>query len=391
LRILYVASGMQIPGSHGGSVHALELCRALSRAGHEVHLAALPPDNPANAAVDLDGVQIHPLRTRPLIEQFDMLHWREVKTLAGQIGPDIVVERFYTFGGRGLIAASQLGLPSVLEINSPALPYPGSWRDRLDAATLIRPINRWRQWMLRQASRYYATSDLLVPEPLRDRTTVIVNGVDCELFRPGAPAPDEGPLKLVHISSFRAWHGTVDLARAFGAAVSAGADLEMICLGEGPELERARQAAADAGAGGRIKFLGAVQHADVPDYLAAAHVGLAPFSPDQFRALELGWFWSPIKLFEYMAAGLAVVTADIAELRQLMPEDAAQFYPPGDIEALATMLTALHEVRPAVRAMGETGRALAEDRFTWDHQAMKVVGVLNQAIAATDRRGLRTP
>jgi glycosyltransferase involved in cell wall biosynthesis len=376
---------MQIPGSHGGSVHALELCRALSRAGHDVHLAALPPDNPAAAAVDLDGVQIHPLRTRPRIAQFDMFHWREVKRLAGQIGPDIVVERFYTFGGRGLIAAAKLGLPAVLEVNSPARPYPGSWRDRLDAITLVKPVDRWRQWMLGQARRYYATSALLLPQSLRDRTTVIVNGVDCEAFVPGPGAPDTGPLKLVHISSFKPWHGTVDLARAFGAAVHAGADLELICLGEGPELARARQAATEAGAGERIVFVGAVPHVDVPRYLAEAHVGLAPFSPDQFRALELGWFWSPIKLFEYMAAGLAVVTADIDELRQLFPEDAAQFYPPGDIEALATMLIALHEVRPAVRAMGAASRRLAEERFTWDHQAMKVTAVLNDAIDAPRR------
>jgi len=369
MRILYVASGMQIPGSHGGSVHALELCRALARAGHEVHLAALPPENPIAAAVDLDGVLLHPLRTRPLIEQFDMFHWREVKRLAGQIGPDIIVERFYTFGGRGLIAAAQLGLPAVLEVNSPALPYPGSLRDRLDTLTLIKPIHRWRQWMLRQARRYYATSELLLPEHLRDRTTVIVNGVDCSMFQPGDPVPDAGPLRLVHVSSFRAWHGTVDLVRAFGAAVEDGA----------------RRAAQEAGAGDRIQFEGAVAHVDVPRYLAAAHVGLAPFSPDQFRALELGWFWSPIKLFEYMASGLAVVTADIPELRQLMPEGVAQFYPAGDVDALATMLVALHDVRPAVRAMGEAGRQLAEERFTWDHQAMRVIGVLNDAIA-TPRR-----
>ncbi len=385
MRILYVASGMQIPGSHGGSVHALELCRALSRAGHEVHLTSLPPDNPVDAAVDLDGVLLHPLRTRPLIEQFDMFHWREVKRLAGQVGPDVVVERFYTFGGRGLIAAGQLGLPAVLEVNSPALPYPGSLRDRLDALTLIKPIDRWRQWMLRRARRYYATSELLLPEHLRDRTTVIVNGVDCRLFQPGEPAPDAGPLRLIHVSSFRAWHGTVDLARAFGAAIQAGANLEMICLGDGPQLQRAQRAADQAGAGDRIQFRGAVPHVDVPGHLAAAHVGLAPFSPAQFRALELGWFWSPIKLFEYMAAGLAVVTADIAELRQLMPEGVAQFYPPGDVDALTAMLIDLHESRPRVRAMGETGRRLAKERFTWDHQAMRVVGVLNDAIAAAPR------
>ncbi|NIT69085.1 MAG: glycosyltransferase, partial [Gammaproteobacteria bacterium] len=124
MRILYVASAIPVPGSHGGSVHALELARALSRAGQEVHLASLPPDDPGDAAVNLDGVVLHPLRTRPWIEQLDMLYWREVRKLAGQLGPDVILERFYTFGGRGLIAASQLGLPAVAEFNSPATRYP---------------------------------------------------------------------------------------------------------------------------------------------------------------------------------------------------------------------------------------------------------------------------
>ena len=69
----------------------------------------------------------------------------------------------------------------------------------------------------------------------------------------------------------------------------------------------------------RIRFVGQVPFEQVPKYLADADVGLAPFDPSMFPALQLGWFWSPVKIFEYLACGLVVVTIGIEELRRLLP------------------------------------------------------------------------
>lgn len=376
LRILYVAAGMEIPGSHGGSVHALQLARGLARAGHEVHLACLPGD-PVQG--DLDGVVLHPLPRKSSIEQLELLRSGAVRELAARLRPDVVLERFYTFGGTGLRAAAALGIPAVLEVNSPARPYPGSLRDRLDAMTLLRPVDRWRRWQLAHSRAFVATSPLLLPEELRPRTTTIVNGVDVERIRPGAPGPDDAPLRCVYVSSFRAWHGAEDLVRAVASATEAGARLHVTCIGEGPRLDAAREAAQSSAARGAIRFLGRIPHDAVPRELAAADVGLAPFSPGEHRALELGWFWSPIKIFEYLAAGLLVVTAAIPELRELLNDSVARFYPPGDPGALAELLVSLDRDRTAVRAAGEGARRMACERYTWDHQARRVAAVLREA------------
>lgn len=389
MRILYVAAGTPIPGTHGGSVHALQLCRALSRAGHEVHLAALAPATataPA-AAADLDGVLLHPLRRGLPIAQLEWTRWRQVREVARRVRPQVVIERFYTFGGAGLLAARALGLPAVLEVNSPARPYPGSLRDLLDALTVVRPVQRWRAWQLRQARAYYATAAVLLPASLRAATTVIVNGVDVRAIRPGPPAPDDGPLRLAYVSSFRAWHGAEDLVRAVAVALEAGAELELVALGEGPMLEAARAIAVERGVGARVSFRGAVPHEEVARELARAHVGVAPFSPQRHRALEMGWFWSPIKIFEYLAAGLPVVTADIAALRELLPGEVGRFYPPGDVPALARVLGELDADRAAVRRAGASARALAEQRYTWDHQAAIVAGVLEGVLGGEQASG----
>lgn len=115
--------------------------------------------------------------------------------------------------------------------------------------------------------------------------------------------------------------------------------------------------------------------------MARAHVGLAPFNPAGFSALQLGFFWSPIKIWEYAAAGLAVVTSDIPELRARVPEAASWFHQPGAVDELAGMLVRLDRERATVRAMGEAGRRVAEERYTWDRQAVKLVGILHEAIA----------
>ena len=151
VKILYTAVDTPIPGTHGGSVHAQELCRALARRGHAVHLIAPPSISPngtasAAAAAAGDGLHLHHVRQPPRF-----LEWAavgKVRELATALTPDVVVERFYTFGGAGIWAAHSLGLPAVLEVNSPARPFP-CLRDTLDRLTLVRPVDRWRRRLLR--------------------------------------------------------------------------------------------------------------------------------------------------------------------------------------------------------------------------------------------------
>ncbi len=387
MKILYVAVDTPIPGAHGGSVHALELCRALTRRGHDVHVVA-PRDESAGLSgvaapgqtQDLGRLAIHavgqPLR---------FLEWSavsQVQRRARDVQPDVVIERFYTFGGAGIWAAHRLGIPAVLEVNSPARPYPGSWRDRLDRVSLVRPIHRWRRQVLAWSSAIYTTSRHLLPPDMQDDATVVTNGVDIDRFRPGnRRATDDGELRCVYASSFRAWHGAEDLGRAVAACAARGIDVRVTCLGTGPRWSAARQAAVRAGVSDRIRFVGRVPFERVPTYLADADVGLAPFDPTAFPALRLGWFWSPIKVFEYLAAGLSVVTIDIPELRALMPSTVARFYPAGDVAGLADRLADLAVDRDALARSRQTARALAEARYTWDHQAAAVEAVLREVAA----------
>ena len=95
--------------------------------------------------------------------------------------------------------------------------YPGSWRDRLDRWTVVRPVDRWRRQLLEWSDAIYTTSKLLLPTDLQAAAQVVVNGVDTVRFRPDRRGASTGPLRCVYVSSFRSWHGAEHLVRGASA------------------------------------------------------------------------------------------------------------------------------------------------------------------------------
>ena len=61
-----------------------------------------------------------------------------IEAIAREVAADVVIERYYNFGGEGVVAAHRLGIPAVLEVNAPIVDYPGSAKARLDRALLVR-------------------------------------------------------------------------------------------------------------------------------------------------------------------------------------------------------------------------------------------------------------
>jgi glycosyltransferase involved in cell wall biosynthesis len=114
------------------------------------------------------------------------------------------------------------------------------------------------------------------------------------------------------------------------------------------------------------ELTGAVPHDEVPALLASAHIGLAPYSPDAPT------YFSPLKLFEYLAAGLAVIAADIPGIRDVVGDDGAALIPAGDAMMLAHAVAALTESERDRSRFSRAARALA-DEHTWDRRAQRIL------------------
>lgn len=381
MKVLYCAIDQQVPGTTGGSVHVRSVAKGLAALGHDVHVLAAPGDGPFPD----DGARWLPLAPPFGARQLRWARTAEVTRIARHLRPDAIIERYYNFGGEGVAAAAAAGALAVLEVNAPVIDHPRSRKAMLDAALVVRPMRRWRDRMCARADLIVTpTASILPPDTARDKVVELEWGADTDRFRPGAPGPlrfERPPGTLaVFAGAFRNWHGADHLVRAVRAMRARGrTDLSAVLIGDGPELARAREA---AGADEGIVFTGAIPHDEMPAHLAAADIGAAPFDTAAHRPLSLGFYWSPLKIFEYMASGLPVVAPAVDRIPALVGHEVeGLLYDPASAGGLTTALERLSD--PSARErLGRAARARALADYSWTAHC----GRLAAAIDAARRR-----
>jgi glycosyltransferase involved in cell wall biosynthesis len=381
MRILYIAPDQTVPGTLGGSVHVQAVAWGLARRGHDVHVVARQGGAwPAG-----------PVHWHALAPPFGLRHLRwlgegSVVRLGRTLRPDVVIERYHNFGGEGVLAARRLGVPAVLEVNAPVVDYPGSLKGRLDRALLVEPMRRWRDRICRLASLFVTPTLEILPRWVdRARVLEIEWGADVQTFRPDvAPAPefprDPGRIWCVFAGAFRSWHGVVHLCAALARLHAAGDHrFGAVLIGDGPERPAAERAAR--GVPG-VVFPGAVAHDAMPGWLAAADIGVAPFDPMKHAPLRLGFYWSPLKIFEYMASGLPVVAPALPRLGRLIEHGReGLLYDAADPRALDRALGALGDA-DARRRMGRAARERVVREFSWDAHCAALDARLGALVAS---------
>jgi glycosyltransferase involved in cell wall biosynthesis len=182
---------------------------------------------------------------------------------------------------------------------------------------------------------------------------VIPNGVE---YPQSLPAKDWGLAsdRIVYAGSFFSWKGVDDLVDA--ARALPGFRIRLI----GGDEARIAQLRARAGNGGAVlDFTGRIPHGLVAAELARACIAVLPNRADPDSA-----FTSPIKLFEYMAAGCALVVSDLPSVREVLEQDDAVWTVPGDAAGLASAIRALAEDPERARRLGARVREKARG-YTW--------------------------
>ena len=378
MRILYVAIDQAVPGTKGGSTHVLSVAEGLAALGHEVHVLASPgADGAFPRPAPATPVQWHALGPPFGVRQLRILRAGAVRGLADTIRPDLIMERYHNFGGEGVHAARATRVPLVLEVNAPIVDYPGSPKRALDRALIVEPMRRWREWQCASANLIVTPSASIVPRFVpRERILEIEWGADTTRFHPKAsgPLPWSRPADgtvAVFAGAFRRWHGAIHLVEAIRRLrARCRAHVTAVFIGQGPELSAVRHAAA--GVDG-VVFTGAVSHDQMPACLAAGDIGVAPFDVAAHAPLALGFYWSPLKIFEYMAAGLPVVAPDIPRLRQIVTDGREGIlYDAGDPDGLARALDRLADNAPVRTALGAAARDRALHEFGWDVHCRKL-------------------
>ena len=364
MRLLYCAIDQTVPGTKGGSVHVVAVAEGLAALGHEVNALV----SPGNGPFPHGRVHWTPLKPPLGARQLRWLRRGAIERLARTFRADVVMERYYNFGGEGIATAKANRLKAVLEVNAPVIDYAGSPKALLDRAMIVQPMRRWRDNICARSDLIVSPSASILPAGTpRAKVLELEWGADTELFtpHPAGPAPYRRPAPVVAVfaGAFRSWHGAIHLVQAIRELRQRGRpDVGAIFIGDGPELARTRSAAADLEG---VIFTGAIPHSTMPAFLAAADIGVAPFDVSAHRALSLGFYWSPLKIFEYMAAGLPVVAPSVDRIPALVGNDReGLLYDERTPGALADVLERLCD-GALRRRLGEAARARAVREYSW--------------------------
>lgn len=198
-----------------------------------------------------------------------------------------------------------------------------------------------------------------------DGVSVIPNGVDRSFDLPLKPWK-EASLNIVYAGSLFPWKGVADLVKA--AEELPGCRIN-IMGGDEAAIKRL-QGICPPGAG-EVIYSGSLPHADVMQNLRHACIAVLPNRNNSDSA-----FTSPIKLFEYMSAGCAIVASNLPSIREILEKEDAVWFSPGEASSLAAAIRSLVSNPLLAQELGERVRRKSA-AFTWDARAARLNSVLD--------------
>jgi len=312
--------------------------------------------------------------------------WREAR----RSRPDVIYQRYSRNNWSGPVVSRLERIPLLLEWNGSEAWVGRHWSNL-----------RW-SWIIalyERVNRVAADAVIVVSEPLRSalvaagvapgRVVVNPNGADPERFRPGCGGAEVREryglgrgVVVGFAGTFNHYQGAPVLMRA-AAEVCRRTDATFLVIGSGDELAVTREIAEREGISGRVVFTGHVPAEEVAAHIDACDVAVAPMIPN---ADGSEFFNSPVKVFEYMTAGKAVVASRLGQLAEVLEEgETGLLVKPGAPGPLADAIVRL-ALDPGLRArLAANARRVALERHTWRQNAERVVDAYLRVVGTRER------
>jgi glycosyltransferase involved in cell wall biosynthesis len=305
-------------------------------------------------------------------------------------GHDLVQERNGLYKMGVAMACKRLGLPYILFFDAD---------DIFELDFLGEPITGILRWRAKQIIQYTLTAAngiITVSEATktrlvnvwqipREKIVVFPNGVDVLRHWPYPEERAETRASLglgdrpaiMYVGSFYLWHDVETLLDAFAQVLTEYPDARLLLVGDGKRRQEMMQHATELGIENCVQFTGMRPHAEIPHLVSAADVAVAPYPK-----MEHAWWGSSMKLFEYMASGVAIVASNVGQQVTEVIQDGTNglLVAPGDAFAMAAALKVLIG-DPCLRSrLGQQAREDAVRKYSWEHYLSRLECVYEAVI-----------
>lgn len=300
-------------------------------------------------------------------------------------GHDIVYERNGLYNVGVAMACKRLNLPYVLFFDADQL---------AEQAFIGKPITgllHWRAHTLLHYNLHAADRIICVSEPARrqliakwniptEKITVFINGVDITQFQPDPATRATVRMELgmpshpiiIFVGNFYEWHDIATLLDAFAQLVAIYPLARLLLVGDGPQRPTMMERATSLGIATAVQFTGLVAHTQVSRLLAAADIAVVPVP-----RMNCELWLSPMKLFEYMAAGKAIVASGVGQLRDVIHDGHnGLLVMTGDAQAMSLALQRLLDHPELRQRLGEQARKDALRQHSWEHYLLRLEHML---------------
>jgi glycosyltransferase involved in cell wall biosynthesis len=375
----------------GQDVHISELINALRKLGHEVMVVAPAAVERAKFGADSGAVEVlkrfAPRFAYELMEfAYSLIAYQRLRRAVLAFRPDCLYERYNLFLPAGVWIKKAFGLPMLLEVNGPLYEE----RTRYGGIALQR-LARWSQrYVWRSADFVLPVTGVLADIVLaagvpKQRIAVIPNGIDPDRFCKNAVSTEEAKSKLglghrmvLGFTGFvREWHG-VDRVVDLIADRTAGAPLHLLVVGDGPARESLETRARRRGIADRVTITGIVSREHVAGYIAAFDIALQP---------SVVPYASPLKLFEYLAMGRAIVAPASPNIMEVLADGQnAVLFDPSQAGGMLRAIERICNDGELRRRVADGARnTIVRRRLTWDNNAGRVVELFDRLLRSGQR------
>ena len=375
VRILYLH---RTQGEEPESIHIAAIVDALRALGHQVLVVGPTPlrhrDNGKPRRSWLGQVKkIVPQAGFELLQMmYNLLAYWRLSRAADTFQPELIYERYALFSFAGVLLAKRRAIPLILEVNTPYAQawaaYYGLWFKRLA---------RWSERCILMTAGHIITvtnvqRDMLAAEgiPLA-RISVCHNAIDPAWFSPTllSGASDSGPANVPatvigFVGTMNRWQGITEFPEVMRKVFARCDDAAFLFVGDGEFRQFLEEFCRSEGYAKRVVFSGRQPHAEIPALVARMDITVL---------LNSNAYGSPMKIFEYMGMGKAVIAPAVKPVLEILTDGKnGLLIAPGDAARMADQIIRLIQDKPLRDRLGQAGRAYVMAHHTWQQNAAKI-------------------